>query len=204
MPRAGGRGRRPDRARRRRTARRGRPTGRTRRHRDFAWRPVGRGRVLEEAVDRLVGAIHVAVPLVPRDVDARLTIREVFCQRLLRAQELGDQPRLRGVAGQLRPARGGEADEVQPLEPDRERHPGHARRDAAAPLQQRRVQERQRDLEAGGEHDRVERARARPRDRRGCGMRPSAGRGPAKLPGYSGTNGSQRWPLATITPRAPP
>ena len=79
---------------------------------------------------------------------------------LLGGQELRDQARLGGVDGKLRATRGGEADEVQALEPDREGHAADAQRDAVGRLEQGRVQERKRRLEAGRVDDGVDRAHA--------------------------------------------
>ena len=123
------------------------------------------GRAAQDPVDALVGAVHVALPQMARDVDPRLgpraapePLRQPRLAALVRAQELGDEPGLGRVDRQLRAARGGETDEEQALQARRQRHPGDPQRDALRPLDRHAAEERERRLEAGRVDDRVERA----------------------------------------------
>ena len=145
--RAGGRARRPGRGRRRRSAR---PCPRAVRH---PWtgtgKPAGSGRA---ALRRTIRSRRRCVRSMSRCHSWRgMSIRDSAGDASpasptapAAVRNLRDEPRLGGVDGQLRPARGREPDEVQPLEPDRERHAGHAQRHAVGPLQQRGVEERER------------------------------------------------------------
>ena len=108
--------------------------------------------------------------IAPHDVDARvgrLELREAGGQggaaRRVEPAHADDQLRLLRVHRQLRAPRRREADEVQVLDPDRQRQPGRAERHALVPADQPCVEERQRHPEPGRPQDRVELA-ARPVD----------------------------------------
>ena len=102
--------------------------------------------------------VHVALPLVPATsirASARLHLRTGPAPLPGRA-ELGHEPRLGRVTGSCGPRAAARPTKYGRSSPNGQRPPRHAQRHAATQRQRRRLQERERDLEARRIEDRLE------------------------------------------------